>query len=174
MVCLGNEPRSFCCFWDFVDYEGYSISSKGLLPISVHFSSLIYKMSMFILATSCLTTSNLPWFMDLTFQVPMQYCPLQHWTLLLPPDTTFTTTGHFFHFDSDFSFSSISDSFRPGVFIFQCHIFLRLYTVHGVLKARMQKYFAIPFSFNIMLVKYIHVDLCCSVYFSQLYNVYIL
>ena len=32
-------------------------------------------MSMFTLAISCLTTSNLPWFMDLTFQVPMQYCP---------------------------------------------------------------------------------------------------
>ena len=28
---------------------------------------------MFTLAISCLATSNLPWFMDLTFQVPMQY-----------------------------------------------------------------------------------------------------
>ena len=37
---------------------------------------------MFTLAISCLTTSNLPWFMDLTFQVPMQYCSLQHGTLL--------------------------------------------------------------------------------------------
>ena len=37
-------------------------------------------MSTFTLAISCLTTSNLPWFMDLTFQVPMQYCSLQHWT----------------------------------------------------------------------------------------------
>ena len=34
-------------------------------------------MSTFTLAISCLTTSNLPWFMDLTFQVPMQYCSLQ-------------------------------------------------------------------------------------------------
>ena len=38
-------------------------------------------MSMFTLAISCLTTSNLLWFMDLTFQIPMQYCSLQHWTL---------------------------------------------------------------------------------------------
>ena len=51
-------------------------------------------MSMFILAISCLTTSNLPWFMDLTFQVPMQYCSLQNWTLLLSPVTS--TTGHCF------------------------------------------------------------------------------
>ena len=47
-------------------------------------------MSMFTLAISCLTTSNLPWFMDLTFQVPMQYCSLQHQTLL-PSPVTFTT-----------------------------------------------------------------------------------
>ena len=30
---------------------------------------------------------HLSWFMDLTFQVSMQYCSLQHWTLLSPPDT---------------------------------------------------------------------------------------
>ena len=53
-------------------------------------------MSMFTLAISCLTTSNLPWFMDLTFQVPMQYCSLQHWALLLPPVTS--TTGYCFCF----------------------------------------------------------------------------
>jgi len=45
-------------------------------------------MSMFTLAFSCLTTSNLLWFMDLTFQVPMQYCSLQHRTLLLSPVTS--------------------------------------------------------------------------------------
>ena len=45
-------------------------------------------MSTFTPAISCLTTSNLPWFMDLTFQVPMQYCSLQHQTLLLTPVTS--------------------------------------------------------------------------------------
>ena len=53
---------------------------------------------MFTLAISCLTTSNLPWFMDLTFQVPKQYCSLQHQTLLLSPITS--TTGHCFCFGS--------------------------------------------------------------------------
>ena len=38
-------------------------------PIPVHFSSLIAKMLVFILTISYLTTSNLPWFMDLIFQV---------------------------------------------------------------------------------------------------------
>ena len=39
-------------------------------------------MSTFTLAISCLTTSNLPLFTDLTFQVPMQYCSLQHQNFL--------------------------------------------------------------------------------------------
>ena len=59
-------------------------------------------MSMFTLAISCLTTSNLPWFMDLTFQVPMQYCSLQHQILLLSPVTS--TTGYCFCFGSIPSF----------------------------------------------------------------------
>ena len=56
-------------------------------------------MLMFTLAISCLTTSNLPWFMDLTLQVPMQYCSLQHQTLLLSPVTS--TTGCCFCFGSN-------------------------------------------------------------------------
>ena len=95
----------------FVDYDGCSISSKRFLPtvldimviwinlpILAHFSSLIPKMSMFTLAIPCLTASNLPWFMELMFQVPMQYCSLQHLTLLPPPVTS--TTGHCFHLAS--------------------------------------------------------------------------
>ena len=55
-------------------------------------------MSVFTLAISCLTTSNLPWLMDLTFKVPMQYCSLQHQTLLPLPVTP--TTGYCFCFGS--------------------------------------------------------------------------
>ena len=65
--------------------------------------SLIPRMSTFTLALSCLTTSNLPWFMDLAFQVPMQCCSLQHWTLLLSPVSS--TTGYCFYFGSIASFS---------------------------------------------------------------------
>ena len=65
-------------------------------------SFLIHRMSKFTLAISCLTTSNLPCFMDLTFQFPMQYCSLQHWTLLLSPVTS--TTGYCFCFGSIPSF----------------------------------------------------------------------
>ena len=71
-------------------------------PIPAHFSSLIHRMSTFILAISCSTTSNLPWFMDLTFQVPMQYCSLQHQILLL--STVTSITGCCFCFGSIPSF----------------------------------------------------------------------
>ena len=53
-------------------------------------------MSMFTLVISCLTTSNLPLFMDLTFPVPMQYCSSQHQILHSPRDTS--TTKHCFCF----------------------------------------------------------------------------
>ena len=79
-----------------------SWSSELKSPIPIHISSLIPKMLMFTLAISCLTTSNLPWFMDLTFQVPMQYCSLLHRTLLLSPVSS--TTGPCFHFGSTSSF----------------------------------------------------------------------
>ena len=57
---------------------------------------------MFSLAIFSLTTSNLPWFMDLTFQVPMQYCSLQHWTFLSSHVTS--STGCCFCFGSISSF----------------------------------------------------------------------
>ena len=66
-------------------------------------------MLMFTLAISCLTTSNLPWFMDLTFQVPMQYYSLQHQTLL--PSLVTSTTGCCFCF-----------GFIPSIFL---ELFLR-------------------------------------------------
>jgi len=59
-------------------------------------------MLMFTLAIPSLTTFNLPWFIDLTFQVPMQYCFLQHRTLLLSPVTS--SIGYCFCFDSISSF----------------------------------------------------------------------
>ena len=63
----------YCISDSFVDYDGYSISSEGFLPIvvdimvfqlnspiPVYLSSLIPRMPMFTLAISCLITSNLP------------------------------------------------------------------------------------------------------------------
>ena len=94
-------------------------SSKEFLPTVVdviflwikfnHFSSLFIKNSMFTLAISCLTISNLPWFMNLIFCVPMQYCSLQHQTLLSSPVTS--TTDCSFCFGSHFLSVAISPPF---------------------------------------------------------------
>ena len=87
-------------------------------------------MLTFTLAIFCLTTSNLPWLIYLTFQVPMQYCSLQYSTML-PSRVTSTTGCHFALALSLHSFwssplisSSILDTYWSGEFIFQCPIFL--------------------------------------------------
>ena len=80
---------SFRMDWlDLLSVQGTLKSLRLLIP----------RMSMFILAISCLTTSSLPWFMNLIFQVSMQYCSLKNWTLLLSPVTS--TTGYCFCFGS--------------------------------------------------------------------------
>ena len=63
----------YCISYSFVEYDSYSILSKEFMPqyyiqwsselnspIPIHFNLLIPRMSTFILAISCLTTSNLP------------------------------------------------------------------------------------------------------------------
>jgi len=82
----------------------FRVLSLVQLSCPVRFSSLSPKILEFqvkyfqVLVISCLTASNLPWFMDKTFQVPMQYCSLQHRTLLPSPVTS--TTGCCFCFGS--------------------------------------------------------------------------
>ena len=55
--------------------------------------------------------------------------------------------------------SSILSTYQPGEFIFQCFIFLPFHTVHGVLKARIPKSFAIPFFNGPHFVRTLHHDL---------------
>ena len=155
----------------FVDHDGYSISSKVSSelnsPIPVHFSSLTPKLLMFTLAISCLTTSNFPWFMDLTFQVPMQYCSLQHQTLL-PSPATFTI-GCCFHFVSFSSFFldlflhwSPVAYWAPtdlGSSSFSVLPFLPFHTVLGVLNTRILEWFVIPFSNGPRSVRPLHMTL---------------
>ena len=55
--------------------------------------------------------------------------------------------------------NSILGTYQPGEFIFQCPIFLPFHTVHGVLKARILKWFAIPFSSGPHFFRTLHHDL---------------
>ena len=86
---------------NWTEFHGCNRQMQWLLKWVTTFS-LTPRMSTFHLAISCLTTSNLPWFMDLTFQVPMQYCSLQH--LILPLSPVTSTTGYCFCFGSIPSF----------------------------------------------------------------------
>ena len=74
--------------------------------ISIHFTSLIPKMSIFTLFyISCHVMLDHVQFTliqgPLIFQLLMQYCSLQHQTLLSPPDTS--TTEHHFSFGPAYS-----------------------------------------------------------------------
>ena len=107
--------------------------------------------------------------MDLTFQVPMQYHSLQHWTLLSPPDTS--TTEHHFCFGPAASFflellvialcSSPVAYWTPsnlGGLISWCHIFLSFRTVHKVLMERILEWFTISSSSGPGFVRTLHYD----------------
>src|SRR5574337_1864910 len=54
--------------------------------------------------------------------------------------------------------SSILGTYQPGEFLFQCPIILPFHTVHGVLKARILKWFAIPFSSGPHSIRPLHHD----------------
>ena len=54
--------------------------------------------------------------------------------------------------------SSILGTYQFGELIFQCRIFLPSHTVHGVLKAGMLKWFALPFSSGPCFVRTLHHD----------------
>ena len=96
---------------------------------------------------------------------PMQYCSLYYRTLLLSPVTY--TSGFCFCFGSLFILprvisplisNSMLGTYKPREFMFQCSIFLPFHTVHGVLKARILKWFTIPFSSGPHFFRTLHHD----------------
>ena len=54
--------------------------------------------------------------------------------------------------------SSVLGTYRPGEFLFHYPIILPFHTVHGVLKARILKWFVIPFSSGPYSVRPLHHD----------------
>ena len=91
---------------------------------------------MFMLAISCLTKFNLPWFMDLTLDLcEMLFFTasdftfttrhIHNWASFLPWPTLFILSGTI----SLLCPSSILDTYQPGGLIFWCHIFLLFHIV---------------------------------------------
>ena len=137
------------------------------LPIPVHFSSLILKMLMFILAFSCLTTSNftfihgsnIPGAYAILFFTALDFTSItshiQNWVLFLLWLCLFILS----EVSSPLISSSILGIYQPGEFIFQYPSFFYFHTFHGILKARILKWFAIPFSSGPLFVRTLHHDL---------------
>ena len=103
--------------------------------------------------------------MDLTFQVPVQYCffriGLYFYHQSYPQLGLFLLWFHLFILSGVISLlisSIILNTYQSGGFIFQCPIFLPFHTVHGVLKARILRWFAIPFSSGPCFVRTLHHD----------------
>ena len=166
MVCLGNELRSFCRFWDYTQVLlhfglfcwlwGLLTSSKGVLPTAVDIMVIWIQVAPFpsvlvhwFLKCRCslLLSPVWPHLIYLEFNIPGSYVILFFTAL----DTFSTRNIHnwslFLLWFSPHFFGATSPLFSwlAGL-IFQCPIFLPFHTVHGVLKARMLEWFAIPFS----------------------------
>ena len=96
--------------------------------------------------------------MSIESMMPSNHCILCR-SLLLPP--SILPWLHLFILSGVISplfSSSILGTYRPGEFIFQCPIILPSHAVHGVLKARILKWFAIPFSGGPHSVRPLHHD----------------
>ena len=117
-------------------------------------------MLIFTLAISYLTTSNFPWFMDLTILLftasdfTSITSHIHNWLLCLLWLCFFILSGAI----SPLFSSSILGTFQPREFIFQCPIFLHFHAIHEILKARILKWFAIPFSSRPRFVRTLHHD----------------
>ena len=152
MVCLENEQHSvafdtvpkYCILDSSVDYDGHSVSSKGLLPtvvdimviwikfaFLVHFSSLIPKCQCSLLTSP---VWPLPIYLDswtyhsrflyniVPYSIGLYFHPsLIHNCMLFSLWLSlFILSGAI----SALFSSSILDTYQPGEFTFQCHIFL--------------------------------------------------
>ena len=80
---------------------------------------------------------------------------IHNWVLFLPWLHFFILSGVI----SPLISSNILGTYQPGELPFQYPIILPFHTVHGVLKARILKQFAIPFSSGQCFVRTLHHDL---------------
>ena len=79
---------------------------------------------------------------------------IQYWALFLFWLHLFSISGVI----SPLISSSILGTYRPREFVFQCPTFLPFHTVHGILKARIPKWFAILFTSGPCFIRTLHHD----------------
>ena len=81
---------------------------------------------------------------------------IQNWTLFLVWLSLFTLSGAI----SPLFPSSLLDTYQPGELIFQCQFFFffPFHIVNRLLRARILKWFTIPFSYKSSFVRTVHHD----------------
>ena len=130
MVYLGNEQRSFCHFWDctkycisdsFVDYGGYSTSSKGFLPMVVNV--MVIWVKFFHSSSSILVH----WFL----KCHCSLLPSPIWLLPIYPDLwTYIPGSYAILFFTASDFTSITSHIHNWVLFL---LWLPLFTLSGVI-----------------------------------------
>ena len=167
----------YCILDTFVDHDGYSISSLGFLPTVVdimatwvkftHSSPFYFADSQNVNVHSChLLFDHFQFALIHGPSIPDSYAILlftasdlasitshiHNWVLFLLCLHPFILSGVI----SPLISSSIQGNYWPGEFIFQCPIFMPFHTLHGVLKWRILKWFAILFSSGPHAVRPLH------------------
>ena len=157
--------HKYCILDFFVGYEVYSNFSKRFLPTAIDIMVIWNKLAHFhpflvhwFLRYRCLLLPSAAWplpvYLDSwTWHFRIICNSVLYSSLFLPSYTS--TAGCHFHFGPDsilsgaispLCFSSILDIYGLGGLIFQYDNLLPFHTIDGVLKARILKWFAIPFS----------------------------
>ena len=94
-------------------------------------------------------------FLFTTLNIASITSPIHNWVLFLLWLYPFLLSGVI----SSLISSTIFGTYWLGEFIFQCPIFLPFHTVHGILKARILKWFVIPFFSGPLSVRPLYHDL---------------
>ena len=189
MVCLGNKQRSFCRFWDCIQVLHFELFCWPWWLLHFFWGiparSSRYKWSSEL--NSSFQSILVHWFLECqrsllpspVWPLPIclihgpnisgSYAILFFTALDLASITShihnrvfFLLLLHLFILSGVISpliSCSILGTYRPGEFLFQDPIILPFHTVHGVLNARILKWFAIPFSSGPHSVRPLHHDL---------------
>ena len=163
----------------FVDSEGYFISSVGFLPTVVDIMVILVKFthsSPFYLTDSKNVNVHLCHLLFDHFQFTSIHgpdIPGSYAILLFTASDLVSITSHIhswvlfllwlhpfilFRVISPLISSSILGTYQPREFLFWYPIILLFHTVHGVLKVRILKWLAIPFSSGPHSVRPLHHD----------------
>ena len=141
----GDRSKVRCC------KEQYCIGTQN---VDVHSCHLLFDCFQFALIHGPNIPGSYAILLFIASDLASITSHIQNWVLFLLWFHLFILSG----FISLLISINILGTYRPQQFIFQYPIFLPFHTVHGVLRARILKWFAIPFSSGPHFVRTLHHD----------------